>query len=101
LAAVSARDSQFGVAGRQLPLYRQTPSIERGETIMKSMHVELPDKLADELNLLVEAGWFRNTDEAIRLALTEFVRHHRVELIDRFQRDDIAWALRQRGPTSP
>ncbi len=68
---------------------------------MKSLQVELPDKLADELNLLVEAGWFRNADEAIRLALTEFVRHYRVELMDRFQREDIAWALRQRGSTQP
>lgn len=64
---------------------------------MKSLQVELPDKVAEELTLLVEAGWFRSADEAIRLALTQFVRHYRAELMDRFQREDIAWALRQRG----
>ena len=68
---------------------------------MKSMHVELPDKLADELNLLVQAGWFRDEEEAVRLALTEFVRRNRAELLERFQREDIAWALRQRGTTEP
>ncbi len=64
---------------------------------MKSIHVELPEKLAEELGRLVEAGWFRNEDEAVRLALLEFVRRHRFELLERFQREDIAWALREKS----
>ncbi len=63
---------------------------------MKSLQVELPDKLAEELDLLVRTGWFQDKQEAIRLALVEFVRRHRAELLERFQRDDIAWALRQK-----
>lgn len=63
---------------------------------MKSVQVELPDKLAEELKLLVKAGWFRSEQEAIRLAVVEFVRRHRAELLERFQREDIAWALRQK-----
>jgi len=66
---------------------------------MKSVQVELPDKLADELDLLVKAGWFRSEGEAVRLALVEFVRRHRFELLERFQREDIAWALQQKGAT--
>lgn len=66
---------------------------------MKPIQVELPDKLAEELGLLVKAGWFRNEEEAIRQALLEFLRRHRVELLERFQREDIAWALRQAKPS--
>jgi hypothetical protein len=27
----------------------------------------------------------------------EFVRRHRLELLEQFQREDIAWALKQKG----
>ncbi len=67
----------------------------------KSMQVELPDKLADELKLLVEAGWFQSQEEAVRVALLEFVRRHRAELIERFQREDIAWALQHQESSKP
>jgi Arc/MetJ-type ribon-helix-helix transcriptional regulator len=64
---------------------------------MKSIKVELPDKLAHELNAMVKAGWFRNEAEVMRSALRDFVRRNRPELLERFQRDDIAWALKQKG----
>ena len=60
---------------------------------MKSVHVELPDKLAAELDALVKAGWFHSEEEVLRLALAEFVRRRRFELAEQFQREDIAWAL--------
>ena len=63
---------------------------------MKSVQVELPDKLAEEINSLVKAGWFQSEAEVVRLALVEFMRRHRLELMERFQREDIAWALRQK-----
>jgi len=67
---------------------------------VRSLQVELPDKLAGEVEALVRAGWFRSEDELIRLALAEFVRRHQFELLERFQREDIAWALRQKGTSS-
>lgn len=66
---------------------------------MKSVQIELPDKLVAELDALVRAGWFRSEDELVRMALVEFVRHHRFELLERFQHEDIAWALQQKGAT--
>ncbi len=60
---------------------------------MKTLTLELPDQLADELKNLVESGWFANESEIARLALVEFVRHHRFELQEQFQREDIRWAL--------
>ena len=63
---------------------------------MQSIHIELPDALAMELDALVQAGWFRSKNELICLALVEFVRRHRVALAEQFQQEDIAWALRQK-----
>ncbi len=66
---------------------------------MKSLQIELPDKLAQELDAMVREGWVRNEAEAVRLALLDFVRHHRLELLERYQREDIAWAIKQKGAT--
>lgn len=60
---------------------------------MKSLHVELPEKLHEQLQALVGQGWFRSPDEAVTLALLQFLRPRRLELLEQFQRDDIAWAL--------
>lgn len=67
---------------------------------MKTLQVVLPDVLAAELEALVQKGWFRSEDELVRLALIEFVRRYRFELLERFQREDIAWALQQK-PNKP
>ncbi len=64
---------------------------------MKAIQVELPEKLAAEVEAYVKAGWFSSEAEVIRAALMEFVRRNRVELLERFLRDDIQWALRQMG----
>ena len=63
---------------------------------MKSINVDLPEKIAEELARLVETGWFRDEAEAVRVALVEFLGHRAAELQERFQRDDIEWALRQK-----
>lgn len=60
---------------------------------MKTLKVEVPDQLAKEIEGLVEAGWFANAGEITRLALAEFVHHHRFQLQEQFQREDILWAL--------
>ena len=64
---------------------------------MKSLQVELPDRLAAELQALVQGGWFQSEGEVVRAALTEFLRRHRLELLEKQQREDIAWALEQKG----
>lgn len=64
---------------------------------MKAIQLELPEKLAAEIETYVKAGWFSSEAELIRAALLEFVRRNRVELLERFLRDDIQWALRQTG----
>ena len=66
---------------------------------MKAVQIELSDKLAEQLEALVRAGWFASEAEAVRLALIEFLRHQQFDLLERFQRDDIAWALQQHEAT--
>jgi Arc/MetJ-type ribon-helix-helix transcriptional regulator len=66
---------------------------------MKSIQIELPEKLVQELDAMVREGWFRNEGEAVRSAVLDFVRRHRLELLERFQREDIAWAIKQKGAT--
>lgn len=63
---------------------------------MKTMQVAISDQLAQEIDALVEKGWFADGSELMRMALIEFVRRHRFELMEQFQRDDIAWALAQK-----
>lgn len=63
---------------------------------MKSVQVGLPDKLAAELDKLIEEGWFQSQEEVVRLALMDFVSRHGFKLIEQFQREDIAWALQQK-----
>jgi Arc/MetJ-type ribon-helix-helix transcriptional regulator len=64
---------------------------------MKTLEIQLPDALAERLEELVKTGWFISEDEIGRLALAEFLGRHRFELQEQFQREDIAWALEQKG----
>lgn len=63
---------------------------------MKTVQVELSDRLAKELDALLQEGFFRSEEEAIRFALIEFIRSREPALLERFQREDIAWALKQK-----
>ena len=64
---------------------------------MKAIQIELPDKLAAEIEAYVNAGWFGSEGEVIRAALMDFVKRHRIDLLERFMRDDIEWALKIKG----
>lgn len=68
---------------------------------MKTLQIELPDVLAAELAELVEEGWFATEAEIARLALAEYLRRRPFELPERFQREDIAWALGQTDADEP
>jgi len=63
---------------------------------MKAITVEVPDKAAAEIDHYVRAGWFACEAEVVRVAILDFVRRNRVELLERFMREDIAWALKQK-----
>ena len=53
--------------------------------------MELPDKLAAEIEAYVRAGRFGSGTEAVPVAATELIQRHRVELLEHFMREDIEW----------
>ncbi len=62
---------------------------------MKTIVVDLPERMTTEIGALVENGWFASKTEIIQTALWEFIRRNRFALAEQFQRADIAWALQQ------
>ena len=60
---------------------------------MKTLALEVPDRLAQELESLVRAGWFANEAEAVRFALAEFLRKNKLRLQEEHQLEDIRWAV--------
>ena len=64
---------------------------------MKSIQIELPDKLAEALDTMVQQGWFRSEEEVLRFALLEFLRRHRLELHEQLQRDEICVGTPPKG----
>jgi len=60
---------------------------------MKTLALEIPERLVEELESLVRAGWFASEEEAIRLALAEFLQRNKFRLQEEHQLEDIRWAL--------
>jgi Arc/MetJ-type ribon-helix-helix transcriptional regulator len=63
---------------------------------MKTIRVDVPEKLAVEIEKYIKNGWFGNEAELAREALREFIRHHRLALMEKFMEEDIKWALRMK-----
>ena len=63
---------------------------------MKTIQIELSEKIASEMESLVSEGWFTDEKEIVHLALAEFVRRYRFALLEQFQLEDITWALTQK-----
>ncbi len=63
---------------------------------MKTVQVQLNDRLASELDALMRAGFFNSEEEAIRFALLKYIQNHEPLLSERFQLEDIAWARKQK-----
>jgi Arc/MetJ-type ribon-helix-helix transcriptional regulator len=63
---------------------------------MKTLTLELPERVARDVEGLVRAGWFSDEAEVVRLALIEFLNRHQFQLAEQHQREDIAWALEQK-----
>ena len=59
---------------------------------MKKLSIEIPDNLAAQIDDYVKAGFFPSEPDVILAAMSEFVRRNRVDLMERFAREDIEWA---------
>jgi len=61
---------------------------------MKTVNVDIPEKLGTEIEKYIKGGWFSNESELMREALREFIRHHRPMLMEKFMEEDIEWAVK-------
>ena len=61
---------------------------------MKTIHVDIPEKLGQEIEKYIRGGWFNSEEELMREALREFIRHRRPLLAEKFMEEDIEWAVK-------
>ncbi len=59
---------------------------------MTTISVTLTDELAKAANDFTKAGYFRTESDVVVAAVVDFLRRNRVELLERFAQEDIAWA---------
>jgi len=63
---------------------------------MKTVTVECPDQLYEQLSKLVAAGWFNSAEEGMVEALRRYLSLHSVELQEKQILADVTWALHER-----
>lgn len=63
---------------------------------MKTVNVECPDQLHEQLAKLVAAGWFKSPEEGVLEALRRYLSGHSVELQERQIMADVEWGLHGR-----
>ena len=61
---------------------------------MKTIHVDIPEKLVNEMEKYIKGGWFTNEGELMLEALRVFIRHHRPMLMEKFMEEDVEWAVK-------
>jgi len=59
---------------------------------MTTLSITLTDEIAQAAKQFTKAGYFRTESDVVVAALVDFLRRNRVELLERFAREDIAWA---------
>ena len=60
---------------------------------MKTLTIECPDGLADDLDSFVKSGCATDTQETVVEALRKFLNSHRPDLIRAQILDDVEWGL--------
>lgn len=55
--------------------------------------IRLPPRLAEQVKLFVQDGWFPDLNALVVEALRRYLETHRSELAERFIREDVEWGL--------
>ena len=63
---------------------------------MKTVTIEYPDALHEQLRKLVEAGWFKSPEAGVVEALRRYLSGHSVELQEKQIMADVEWGLHGR-----
>ena len=60
---------------------------------MKTLPAKVTSKLLEEIDELVEDGWYSSRSEAVRDAIRQLVRKQKIERIEKNMEEDIEWGL--------
>lgn len=60
---------------------------------MKTMTIDCPDRLVDELDAYVKQGWALNARDAVVEALRRFLESHRPSIAESQILEDVEWGL--------
>lgn len=60
---------------------------------MDTVTAKLTPRLTQELDALIEAGWYANRSEALRDAVRDLVERKRLYRLERAAEQDIEWGL--------
>ena len=61
---------------------------------MKTLTIDCPDRLHEQLAKLVAAGWFKSPEDAVLEAVRRYLSLHSVELQEKQILEDVDWALK-------
>ena len=61
---------------------------------MKTLTIDCPDRLHEQLTKLVAAGWFKSPEDAVLEAVRRYLSLHSVELQEKQILEDVDWALK-------
>ena len=64
--------------------------------IMKTVTIQYPDQLDEQLRKLVSAGWFKTPEEGVVETLRRYLSGHSVELQEKQILEDVEWGLHGR-----
>lgn len=55
--------------------------------------INLPPRMAEQVETLIQAGWFSDINALVIEALRRYLESHRLELMEDFIRRDVEWGL--------
>ncbi len=64
--------------------------------MMESVPAKMTEKLLEELDRLVQEGWYASRSEAIRDAVRELIERRKLDRLEAAIQEDIEWGLRGR-----
>jgi predicted transcriptional regulator len=64
--------------------------------VMKTATIKFPGQLAEQLQKLVEAGWFKTPEAGVVEALRRYLSGHSIELQEKQILADVEWGLHGR-----
>ncbi len=56
--------------------------------------IKLPSRLAEQVQLHVQEGWFSDLNSLVVEALRRYLETHKGEFIERFTEEDVEWGLK-------